>query len=134
MAQKLEENQAPQTSSALRILNRLTYGCALVALVMLGQSGWWVLGAIFFLLSAILCAVLLLTNYPAAKKPPVDYVFTGILILFCGYLLLGAIGQLIFFQESKAYAECLNQALTISRMEACSTQLENSILGVFISR
>lgn len=120
--------------ASLKVTNRWAYGAALVGLAMMTQASWWVLIAALFFFAAIIGSVVLMTKFPEAKAHPVDWIFAILLLCASSYFLLGAIGQLIFFNETNAYADCLNSALTISRREQCSDRLEEGILGVFLNR
>lgn len=118
--------------ASLRLTNRWAYGAAIVGVAMMTQASWWVLGAALFFLIAIIGSIVVMSKLPAAKGNPLDWFFAIVLLCACSYFLLGAVGQLIFFNETNAYAECLNSALTLSRMSQCNAQLEEGILGMFL--
>lgn len=123
-----------RAKESLKLTSRWAYGSAVVGMAMMTQSSWWVLAAAIFFLIAIIGSIVVMTKLPAARAHRSEWFFAVLLLCSCGYFLLGAIGQLIFFDQMNTYADCLQHALTQSRMRQCNTQLEDSMLGTFLGR
>lgn len=119
---------------SLRLINRWSYGAFFVGLAMLTQASWWVVAAAVFLLVAAVGSIVTMTKLPAAKAHRSEWFFAVALLLACGYFLLACAGQLIFFNETNAYADCINQAVTLSGTSKCNVQLQDSMLGMFIGQ
>ena len=119
---------------SLRLTSRWAYGSFFVGLAMLMQASWWVLAAGIFLLIAAAGSLTIMVKLPAAKRRLPHWFFAIFLLLACGYFLLACVGQLIFFEETNTYAECLKQAVTLSRASKCKQQLEDSMLGIFLGQ
>lgn len=118
-----------QLRTRLKIFTRLALGASVIGYVQMMYSGWFIVSALIFLLVALVCGLLALVTMYRLKAKPLDYALMGFLMLGCLFMVFSGSVQLIFLDQTNAYADCLNNATTLSRQEQCNVQLKDSMLG-----
>lgn len=112
----------------IRILQRVMLGSGILAYVFMLYTGWWLVAALVFEILALITGIWSLFVMPRAKSSGFAYTVIVLFLLGIAYLAFGTTIQLIFVEQTNAYAECINGALTIERQGRCSQQLEDQLL------
>lgn len=129
-----EEVSEPQrlAREKLRIVQRLMVAFGLLAFLCMMYTGWWLVGALVFELAALATGIWSLFLMPKAQRTGFDYTIVIFFLLGLAYLTFGTVVQLIFVEQTNAYAECLQNAQTLSRQGKCNQQLEDQLLSTLL--
>lgn len=112
----------------IKIYSRLSF-LAMVATV--GSSsypGWFSALSLALALLTLILATVSLVKMAGARFPAFSVALMVMLMLWSLFLGFGALIQLIFMDQSLAYAHCLEQALTLSRQQQCTAQMSDGLL------
>lgn len=127
---------SPQVRAARDQLTRRTRAAVLLAVAGLCLSGFttgaWgpallVVCAVLFLGSAACCVAALVSLKRAGARWPA-FLMTSLFLLATLYLALSMVLNLVLWNATAAYRDCLHESLTISSSARCQGTLEDSIM------
>lgn len=121
------------TREKLTVFTRLMVGAGLLGFLLMSLTGWLLVLALVFQLIAVACAIRSLTLFAKTRASGFAYTVCILFILGMLYLAFGTVVQLIFMDQTNAFAECTRSALTISRQEQCTEQLKDGLLHNLLS-
>ncbi|SIK48895.1 Uncharacterised protein [Mycobacteroides abscessus subsp. abscessus] len=130
----LEEMPAPQREARkkLLIIQRLMLAAGVLSFVFMMYTGWWLVAALVAELLALGLGIRSLFLMPRARSGGFEYTVLILFLLGITYLTFGTVVQLVFVEQTNAYAECIQNALTLSRQGQCNQQLQDNLLGALL--
>ncbi|NLS10000.1 cytochrome d ubiquinol oxidase subunit II [Nesterenkonia sp. MY13] len=107
----------------------------LVLALVLGYAGLempmpWRVVTIVASLAGVIGAIVLLVKCLRAKAPAMLSVSAVVVMVCCGFFLLSAVMQAIFWNASVEFDECLRTAVTERATNACYEDYEQSITSL----
>lgn len=124
----LTPGPSAQTLENVKVWSRSTF---LVLVACLGTGYFPGVAAVATLLLGAITvgfAITTLVKMAQAKFPAFSILLMVMVALWALFLMLSAGLQLIFAEATAAYADCLQNALTLERQEQCSVQMSDGLM------
>ncbi|MDY6052278.1 MAG: hypothetical protein SPI83_07760 [Rothia sp. (in: high G+C Gram-positive bacteria)] len=123
-------HQLPSESAlaSIKVWSRLSFLAMVATVASASYPGW--LALVTAVLAVLTCvfATVALVKMAGARFPAFSMILMVLLILWSLFLGFAALVQLLFVDATMAYAECLQQAVTLSRQQQCTVQMSDGLL------
>ena len=137
----MSENRVPATSpdhlrtyQDLRVWSRATFLLFVLGHGLTYFTGWFSLAASLVFAVTVALAITTLVKMIKAKFPGFSLLLMVMIIGWSLFLGFSSGVQFLFADASSAYADCLRQAMTISRSEQCTGKLSDNLLDQILGR
>lgn len=137
----MSENHQPaaapdhlRTYEDLRVWSRSTFLLFVLGHGLTYFTGWFSLAAALVFTATVALAITTLVKMVKAKFPGFSLLLMVMIICWSLFLGFSSGVQFLFADASGAYADCVRQAVTISRAEQCTGQLSDNLLDQLLGR
>ncbi|WP_421084454.1 hypothetical protein [Rothia nasimurium] len=128
MSETAQPRYSESTLESMKVWSRCTF-LLLVATVGSGYfPGYAALVTVLLALTTCGLAITTLVKMAKVRFPAFSICLMVMVILWSLFLAFSAGAQLIFAEETAAYADCLQNALTLDRQQQCTAEMSDGLM------
>ncbi|MDO4821643.1 MAG: hypothetical protein Q4A03_06365 [Rothia sp. (in: high G+C Gram-positive bacteria)] len=112
----------------IKVWSRLSFLAMVATVGSTSYPGWFAMVTAVLAVLTFTLATVTLVKMVGSKFPAFSVVLMVMVMLWSLFLGFAALVQLIFVDATVGYAECLQQAVTLSRQQQCTSQMSDGLL------
>lgn len=113
---------------SIKVWSRCAFLLMVVTVGSTAFPGWGALATLVLALATATVALVTLVKMARAKFPAFSIIVMIMVVGWSLFLGFAALVQLLFFDATVAYADCLQRALTLSRQQQCTSDMSDGLL------